>query len=397
MKNSLLKKRLSALLNRRRQQNTLRQAKHYPHLVDFCSNDYLGVSQSQAVKQLTWEILNSANSKTGATGSRLLTGHYPLLEETEKYLAHFHKATSALIFNSGYDANLSLLGSLSRKRDLILYDELVHASIYDGMKLSKAQQISFRHNSTEDLEHKLIHHKKKEQVIFILIESVYSMDGDRAPLEPIAQLSEKYRAHLIVDEAHSTGIYGMYGEGLCVNAGIEQKVFARVHTFGKAIGGHGAAVLGSSLLIEFLFNYARPLIYTTALPPHSIAHVLATYRLLSEQGRKWISALQTKINIFKGLLSPRIKSRLLPSDSPIQSLVVGGNEQTKQIARAVREEGFDIRPILGPAVPTGTERLRICLHRFNTNEELRNLCALLNTLPTRPFVDFLRSVKPAGL
>lgn len=379
VKNPLLEKRLTALLDRRKQKDALRQAKYNPHLIDFCSNDYLGISRSTSIREHAQELLKQHPNNSGATGSRLLTGHYPLLEEAEKYLAQFHKASAALIFNSGYDANLGLLSSLTRRQDLIFYDELIHASIHDGMKMSAAQKFAFQHNSTQDLRELLEEHANPKRVIFILVESIYSMDGDKAPLIELAKIAEKHQAYLVVDEAHSTGIYGESGEGLCVELGIQEQVFARLHTFGKAIGGHGAAIVGDQTLIQFLFNYARSLIYTTALPPHSVAHVLAAYSHLSQDGKKKIKDLKEKINYFKNNLKPKIQQQLIPSDSPIQSLIVGGNEKTRQLAQNTNNQGFDIRPILAPTVPVGTERLRICLHQFNTKNEILELCQQLNS------------------
>ncbi|MCH2042763.1 MAG: 8-amino-7-oxononanoate synthase [Saprospiraceae bacterium] len=379
MKNPLLEKRLTALLDRRKQKDALRQAKYNPNLIDFCSNDYLGISQSSSIREYAQELLKQHPSNSGATGSRLLTGHYPLLEEAEKYLAQFHKATAALIFNSGYDANLGLLSSLTRRQDLLFYDDLVHASIHDGMKMSAAQKFAFQHNSTQHLRELLEEHANPKRVVFILVESIYSMDGDKAPLVELAKIAQEYQAYLVVDEAHSTGIYGESGEGLCVELGIQEQVFARLHTFGKAIGGHGAAIVGNQTLIQFLFNYARSLIYTTALPPHSVAHILAAYSHLSQDGKEKIKDLKEKINYFKNNLTPKIQEQLIPSDSPIQSLIVGGNEKTRQLAQDINNQGFDIRPILAPTVPVGTERLRICLHQFNTKNEILGLCKQLNS------------------
>lgn len=223
----------------------------------------------------------SAQLPLGSTGSRLLTGHYELLETLEDKIAEFHQGEAALVFNAGYNANLGLLSAIPRRSDVILYDELVHASIHDGIRLSPARSSVFAHNNTSALEQLLQEHQGK--TIFVLVESIYSMDGDAAPLKTIQALCQKYQAYLVVDEAHSTGICGHYGEGLCVETGIHKEVFARIYTFGKAMGGHGAAVVGSKVLKDYLLNYARPLIYTTALSPHSTHHILEAYRLLEKK------------------------------------------------------------------------------------------------------------------
>lgn len=370
----MLENYLESMLSRRQQAHSLRRTVWLPHLVDFCSNDYLGLSRSEILAQRIKVIQNEYPSALGATGSRLLTGHYPLIDEVETQLATFHQAPAALLFNSGYDANLSLLSCLPRRRDLLLYDELIHASLHDGIKLSAASALAFRHNDSQHLA-ALLHTKHQEyEHIFIIIESIYSMDGDVCPLPQIAELAKQYGAYIIIDEAHSTGIWGEKGEGLAASLGLSDVCFARLHTFGKAMGGHGAVVVGSTLLRSFLLNFARPLIYTTALPPHSLLHIREAYRLLHEKATEWLPELQQKIAFFRelmhGLPTPLY---CLPSPSPIQSIIVGGNEPTRALAQQVQQQGFDVRPILSPTVPAGTERIRICLHLFNTKEEMELL------------------------
>ncbi|HJU45272.1 MAG TPA: aminotransferase class I/II-fold pyridoxal phosphate-dependent enzyme [Chitinophagaceae bacterium] len=255
-------------LKERKEQNAYRQLKLPDGKIDFCSNDYLGIVKNNLIKE--------QSLKTGSTGSRLLAGNYELIEEVEKELAAFHQAEAGLIFNSGYDANVGLLSSVLQRGDTIIYDYLSHASLRDGIRLSFAQSFSFAHNDLGDLEKKL---KAATGNIFVVTESVFSMDGDKAPLNEIVQLCEKYRAHLIVDEAHATGVVGEKGEGLVQELGLQHRCFARIHTFGKAIGCHGAVVLGSEALRNFLINFSRAFIYTTALPETSIAAIRASYRL----------------------------------------------------------------------------------------------------------------------
>ncbi|HLK28560.1 MAG TPA: aminotransferase class I/II-fold pyridoxal phosphate-dependent enzyme, partial [Puia sp.] len=242
-------------LNERKEQNAFRQLRLPDHKIDFCSNDYLGIVKNNLIiwNQTENCKLKTENLRHGSTGSRLLTGNYPLIEETEKLIAKFHEAPSGLIFNSGYDANVGLLSCVPQRGDTIIYDYLSHASIRDGIRLSFAESFSFAHNRLDDLEKKL---KVSKGNVFVVTESVFSMDGDCAPLNEIVSLCEKYNAHLILDEAHATGVVGEKGEGLAQHLGLHEKFFARMHTFGKAVGCHGAIVLGSKTLHDYLINFS---------------------------------------------------------------------------------------------------------------------------------------------
>jgi 8-amino-7-oxononanoate synthase len=371
--NKLLEKRLLALLSRRKAQKAFRTLSNPSHLIDFCSNDYLSLARSFELQETVKKQFQ--NQPLGATGSRLLSGHYDLLDTLEGKLAQFHQAEAALVFNSGYNANLGVISAIPRRSDLILYDELIHASIHDGIRLSAANSQAFTHNNVTELE--LLLSSNPQKTIFVIVESIYSMDGDAAPLILIQELCQKYEANLIVDEAHSTGIYGKNGEGLCVALGIEKAVFARIHTFGKAIGTHGAAVLGSSILRDYLINYARPLIYTTALSPHTTQSTLAAYQLLEKKGTIYSKELRTRIEYFQQKISNQSKYIYIKSNSPIQCLLVPGNEVVSQLCELLQAEGYDVRPIRTPTVPSGKERIRICLHRHNSLEEIDKLITLI--------------------
>ncbi|MGH1338917.1 MAG: aminotransferase class I/II-fold pyridoxal phosphate-dependent enzyme [Aureispira sp.] len=364
-----IENRLQALLERRKAAGNWRSLQHKEHLIDFCSNDYLSLARLPCEKKLT-----ETTYKAGSTGSRLLSGHYPLLEELEGLLQDFHRAEAALVLNSGYSANLSLLSAVPRRSDVILYDALIHASMHDGLRLSAALAIAFPHNDLAALAALLQAHQG--QTIFVLVESIYSMDGDEAPLLGLADLCQYYQANLIVDEAHSTGCYGTYGEGLCCALGIEQQVFARIHTFGKAVGAYGASILGSATLRDFLINYARPFIYTTAPSPHSVQRVLWAYQQLQQQGEQWVKELQARIQCFRTHL-PSSK-QALPSQSPIQSILVPGNDAVVACSLDLEQQGFDVRPIRRPTVAAGSERLRICLHRHNSLAAIKKLLQALD-------------------
>lgn len=359
---------LDKKLSERKQNNALRSLKLNDHKIDFCSNDYLGI-----VKNKLLEKIIPGNVSHGSTGSRLLSGNYKLIEDTEQTIAAFHDAPAALIFNSGYDANTGILSCVPQKGDVIVYDQLSHASIRDGIRLSFAASFSFMHNDMADLEKKLST-AKDFQNIFVVTESVFSMDGDKAPLKEIIELCTKYNASLIIDEAHATGVVGEKGEGLANQLQMEQHCFARIHTFGKACGCHGAAILGSEKLKQYLINFSRQFIYSTSLPESAAAAIAASYQIFPslknerEQLQKMIATFQ----------KAGLKYEKLKSDTPIQIVIIPGNDEVKKIATVLQKNNFDIRPILYPTVPKGKERLRIVLHAFNTKDELEKLVELLS-------------------
>ncbi|MFY9308375.1 MAG: pyridoxal phosphate-dependent aminotransferase family protein [Bacteroidia bacterium] len=371
---------LSGSLRKREEQNALRKLVINNELVDFCSNDYLGFARNKALLDATETEIASISEKneilnlSGSTGSRLLAGNSAYAEELEKKIAAFHHADAGLIYNSGYDANVGLFSAIGQKDTTIIYDELIHASVHDGIRMSHATAFMFRHSDTVHLEERL---KVAQGLVYVAVESIYSMDGDTAPLKQIAALCRKYNANLIVDEAHATGVSTNQGRGVVQQLQIEKEVFARIHTFGKALGCHGAAVLGSELLRSYLINFSRAFIYTTALPVKSLVAINQAYQFL-ENSHNTLLELHRAIGLFKSLLSETVKAHLIDSNSAIQCIVASGNENVKKLALALRQAGFDVRPILSPTVPKGKERLRICIHSFNTDLEIRRLCELLN-------------------
>lgn len=335
-------------------------------LVDFCSNDYLGFARSAPLKvSIAQELHNYHDKLIGSTGSRLISGNSSYIENLEKEIAAFHNSESGLIYNSGYDANLGLFSSLPQKGDTIVMDELAHASIIDGARLSFANRYSFRHNDIASLEEKL---KQAKGNCYVVVESVYSMDGDSPPLKEIANLVQNYNGQLVVDEAHAVGLYK---KGLVCELGLEEKVFARVVTFGKALGCHGAIILGSNLLREYLINFSRSFIYTTAAPLHQFVAIKIAYALLSASGEP-AEKLRNNISYFRQLMSDN-KLHLIDSETAIQCLILGSNERAKAMAFILQEKGLDVRPILSPTVAKGEERLRICLHAFNTQDQVKLL------------------------
>ena len=372
---------LSRKLEERKTQDAFRRLRLPDGKADFCSNDYLGVVTKGLLAGAVGE-----DDAHGSGGSRLLAGNYALIEAVEKKIADFHGAEAGLIFNSGYDANLGLLSCVPRRGDVVLYDALSHASIRDGMRLSFARAYPFAHNDLGDLEQRLAAAREEARMtpaadgaaagqaaaaanVFVVTESVFSMDGDQAPLAGMAELCRRFGAQLIVDEAHGTGIIGEKGEGLVQSMGLGDDCFARIHTFGKAVGCHGAIVVGSTVLRDFLINFSRSFIYTTALPPASIRAVGAAYALLPRLGAER-ERLGRLIDRFR---AADIGFERLNSTTPIQVVVVPGNAAVRAVADRLQDAGLDVRPILSPTVERGRERLRIVLHAFNTDEEVDRL------------------------
>lgn len=374
--------KLQKKIEQRIKNNTLRSLGESDSLIDFSSNDYLGLAFAKTISTRAIAILQENNTvANGATGSRLLSGNHNLYTLGESTIASFHESETALIFNSGYDANLGFFQSVPQRGDIILYDELIHASIRDGITMSHAKAYKFAHNGLDDLEKKLSGHTSEEtdQEVYVVTESVFSMDGDSPDLMQMCSLCERYNARFVVDEAHATGVVGNQGQGLVQELHIENSVFARIITFGKAMGAHGAAILCSQELREYLINFARSFIYTTALPPHSITTMIAAYEYLISN-RAVVEKLQTTIATFKNELeSYNVDSYFIPSNSAIHCAIIPGNSKVKTLSRKLKKHGYNVKPILSPTVPEGQERLRFCLHSFNTEEEIKSMVSLLES------------------
>ena len=367
-----LHKRLQQKLAERAAQDNLRRLKTTAGLTDFCSNDYLGLARSpklRALIQATEQLYN--HLPLGATGSRLLSGNHTLFEQLEETIASYHHGEAALLYNSGYAANVGLLSALPQRGDTVFYDEASHASMKDGLRLSFAKSYSFRHNDVQDLRQKLKH---AEGQVYVVVESVYSMDGDQAPLQELAQLCQEVEAALLVDEAHAVGLYGKNGEGLTVALGLEKQVFAQVITYGKAMGAHGAAIVGPQVLRDFLINFSRAFVYTTGLPTHALVALKCAYELLPtlSEERRLVKSLSG--NLFEQL--NKINGiHCTPEKSVILSVFVedGSAAKLKALASFLQAEKFDVRPVLAPTVPKGRERLRVIVHAYNSIEEIDGL------------------------
>ncbi len=358
-------------LQQRAKQGNLRTLRSTSSTIDFSSNDYLGLARSPQLSLATfqeWKMHLGRLNGLGSTGSRLLTGNSCYAEDLEHKIASFHGYEAGLLFNCGYMANLGLLSTITNQTSIIFYDAAVHASTYDGIRLSRSQAFPFRHNDLEHLENRLKNCSSSGDR-FICIESIYSTDGSMSPLTEISQLARRYEAHLIVDEAHAVGVCGPKGKGLVAEHNLTSQVFAQVTTFGKALGTHGAVILGKHVLKQALINFATPFIYTTAMPFQVLAAIKCSYDLSPEmdyerdQLRKLVQAFRTFYPCC--------------SRSHIQPVRINGNNAVKAMANALFDKGFDVRPLTSPTVQRGCEALRICLHAFNTESDLKQLINLL--------------------
>lgn len=348
-------------LMKRKSAGNLRKLHLTQNLIDFSSNDYLGLARSALLSDLVAKEWGLAQGKLGSTGSRLLTGNSAFVQELEKRIADFHGYEAGLLFNCGYMANVGLLSSIAGPNDCLFFDTSVHASIHEGIRLSKARSFPFQHNNLEHLERRLKSCPSQGER-FICIESVYSTDGTIAPLAGICRLAHEYGAHLIVDEAHAVGVFGPEGRGLVAEQNLQPYVFAQIVTFGKALGTFGSVVLGNETLKEALVNFAASFIYTTALPFYALAAIKCSYDLFPklEEERKKLCKLMH-----------------MCGRTPIQPVRIKGNVAVRQAALQLQSRGFDVRPLMSPTVQRGHEMLRISLHAFNTEEELTALLELV--------------------
>ncbi|RME89245.1 MAG: aminotransferase class I/II-fold pyridoxal phosphate-dependent enzyme [Candidatus Hydrogenedentota bacterium] len=333
---------------------------------DFCSNDYF----SLAIQNHPLDFFLQKELPQGSGGSRLISGNHPILNEVEKQVEKMAASQNqkALYFSSGYMANLGLLSAIGQKQITLFFDADIHASLKDGIRLSHANRIRFKHNDLNHLEHLLKKSKAREK--FVVIESVYSMDGSLAPLE-ITFLCEKYHAYLIVDEAHGFGVFGQKGAGRFAN----ENVFARILTFGKAAGCSGACVVASDTVIDYCINFARSFIYTTAPSPLLSSILLYNLIQLEQHAETWQNHLNKKVRLFQKNLYGNVKNL-----SPILGFVIPTENKVKEVANILQEKGFGIIPIVAPTVKAGQERLRISLHLHNPDEVILSLSHFLKHL-----------------
>lgn len=370
---------LSQKLIQRKKEGHLRSLRLPEKLIDFTSNDYLGLAGDSLLKERI-ALAYAKIQENGSTGSRLLTGNRTYHLEAEKWLAGNFEVPEVLTFPSGYMANLALFSALPQRGELVLHDEHIHACIKDGIRLSFAEKKAFRHNDLQDLERLL--QRYRDQTCYVAVESVYSMQGDMAPLPAMAELCDHYGAFLIVDEAHSTGVMGRAGKGACHAYAILEKCLAVVYTFGKGMGVHGAAVACTEELKNYLINFSRPFIYTTATDAHTLIGMQESLILLEEQAwRK--DQLYANIDYFRSQM--RLKTGKVPSNlHAIQSIPFPGVKAVKEASALLRSRGFDVRAITSPTVPEGQECLRVVIHSFQDRTEIEHLVAVLKEIPGFP-------------
>lgn len=353
--------RLQDRLNKRLEEGTLRSLSVF-HGIDFYSNDYLGLS--------TYTLQDFPSERFASTGSRLIGGNSENFMDLEQKCATIFRSEAALVFNSGYVANLGLCSALFQKEDIVLYDEEIHTSIKDGLRLSVGKHYRFKHNDLQDLERLL--NKFKTQKIFVYVESLYSMSGTFSPLAKLVELKSVYPFELIVDEAHSGGVFGDDGAGYAVSLDLQHHLFARIMTFGKAFGAQGAVVLGSKILIDYLVNFARPFIYTTALSPYDVLRIKEILDLNLNNQRK---QLAENLNYFRSHFKD--ESRLISdAQSPIQMLRFS-SDQLLSIESSASVRGFGIKVIWSPTVKKGEEGIRISIHSTHTSEQINGLLNII--------------------
>ncbi|MDP2938086.1 MAG: 8-amino-7-oxononanoate synthase [Candidatus Omnitrophota bacterium] len=336
--------------------------------IDFSSNDYLGLSGHP-------ELIKAAKSAmdkfgTAACASRLMSGDLEIHHQLEEKVAQFKNKEAALVFNSGYQANIGIISALYAKGDCIFSDRLNHASIVDGILLSGAHFFRFQHNDAGYLDSLLQKQRSKFNKALIITESIFSMDGDRAPLEDLVSLKEKYDCSIMVDEAHAAGIFGRNGSGIVEQEGLEKEIDLIMGTFSKALGGFGAYLATSKRIVEYLINTSRSFIYSTALPPAIIACNLASIKLIKEEPYRRVKLLEAAQYFRDALKAQGFEVR---GDSQIVPLIIGDNIRTIEFANRLQEKGCWVLPIRTPTVPLGEARLRFSLSFYHNREILGNL------------------------
>ena len=344
-------------------------------MLNLSSNDYLGLADNVALKSEFLQTLDPQTCRFSSTSSRLLTGNYPAYTRLEKRLAQLYGAESALVFNSGYHANSGILPAVTDSRSLILADKLVHASIVDGIGLSKARCIRYRHNNYEQLERLVAENADQYERIFIVTESIFSMDGDESDLPRLVSLKRQYpQVCLYLDEAHAFGVRGQLGLGCAEEQGVVGDIDFLVGTFGKAAASMGAFVICSETMKQYLVNTMRPLIFTTALPPVNLEWTLFIVNKICDmqERREHLAQIGRRV---REVLNPLNGG--IVSSSHIIPYVLGESERAVEVALRLQHEGFYLLPVRPPTVPPGTSRLRISLNAECSDSDIDRLITTL--------------------
>ena len=344
-------------------------------MLNMSSNDYLGLASNENLRQsFLQQYVDNFPSFTSSS-SRLLTGNFPVYTDLEQFIAQRFQRESSLLFNSGYHANLGILPALTTTKSLILADKLVHASMIDGIRLSQCEFFRYRHNDYEHLKSLLEKNAGKFDRTFIVTESVFSMDGDVADLNYLAQLKTQFpNTYLYVDEAHAIGVYGKNGLGIAEQANVIADIDLLVGTFGKALASMGAYVVCDQILKECLINQMRPLIFSTALPPFNVAWTHFIFERLPQFSKE-----RTHLEQLSAFLRQEVEHRtqIMPSQTCIVPYILGENEATLAKAKDLQEQGYYCLPIRPPTVPKGTSRIRLSLTADMTMDEVKQFVACL--------------------
>ena len=344
-------------------------------MLNMSSNDYLGLASNENLRQSFLQQYADNFPSFTSSSSRLLTGNFPVYTDLEQFIAQRFQRESALLFNSGYHANLGILPALTTTKSLILADKLVHASMIDGIRLSQCEFFRYRHNDYEHLKSLLEKNAGKFDRTFIVTESVFSMDGDVADLNYLAQLKTQFpNTYLYVDEAHAIGVYGKNGLGIAEQANVIADIDLLVGTFGKALASMGAYVVCDQILKECLINQMRPLIFSTALPPFNVAWTHFIFERLPQFSKE-----RTHLEQLSAFLRQEVEHRtqIMPSQTCIVPYILGENEATLAKAKDLQEQGYYCLPIRPPTVPKGTSRIRLSLTADMTMDEVKQFVACL--------------------
>ena len=344
-------------------------------MLNMSSNDYLGLASNENLRQSFLQQYGNNFPSFTSSSSRLLTGNFPVYTDLEQLIARRFQRESALLFNSGYHANLGILPALTTTKSLILADKLVHASMIDGIRLSQCEFFRYRHNDYEHLKNLLEKNAGKFDRTFIVTESVFSMDGDVSDLKYLVQLKKQFsNTYLYVDEAHAIGVYGKKGLGIAERANVIADIDLLVGTFGKALASMGAYVVCDKILKECLINQMRPLIFSTALPPFNVAWTHFIFERLPQ-----LSKERTHLEQLSAFLRQEVEHRtqIMPSQTCIVPYILGENEATVAKAKDLQEQGYYCLPIRPPTVPKGTSRIRLSLTADMTMDEVKQFVACL--------------------
>jgi 8-amino-7-oxononanoate synthase len=345
--------------------------------VNLCSNDYLGLSESEELRAAVIEAVHNA-PRIGGTGSRLLSGHLRAWDRLEQEFADFAGTESALYFGSGYAANVGLLTTILRKDDIVFSDELNHASLIDGMRLSGARKVIYRHLDLNDLENALrIAPPSPTSRKFVVTETVFSMDGDIANIAELSNLCARHGAGLILDEAHAIGVHGPNGRGIAASTQLAGEVVAMTHTCGKALASAGAFVCGSATLRDHLINHARTFIFSTAMPPYMAGQIRAALQIARRMDSDREQLLANAKRLTAELRSQGYDASA--SASQIIPIIVGANDEAMSAAEFLQAEGFAVRAIRPPTVPQNRARLRLSLTSAIAAAELDRLANCLSS------------------